>query len=303
MKKLNLLCVLNFLCCFSFINAQEKEPVAQTEITYPRLTKFPLLNTNYNIYPQTVITTPNGDQKIKITEWKNSIFIPTPLKNKKTTLLNKLDYNCLNFESNQLLEKYHLIKYRFIVVQKLKNYWSYALGVSPTLASDFNEKISSNDFNYEANAVMFKRVNPYLKLGLGTTYTTVFGKGIFVPIINVVYKKNKWLTNIYIPQSIVQSYQINAKSNIALAANLTVNLYNVRFEEFLDASKYDKILYSHINLGPRYQHKLFDDLYLYLSGGISIRNLLEVQNQNFEVQQIYNVKNSAYLQIGLQLLK
>jgi len=60
---------------------------------------------------------------------------------------------------------------------------------------------------------------------------------------------------------------------------------------------------SHICVGPEYKLAFFKDLYFNLSTGILLRNILKLQDGSFKVQQIYEVKNSPYIQIGLRTLK
>lgn len=289
------------ICLFTTISFSQKKNV--DSLSYPRLTKFPLAETSYTYFPNTTFIKENKQVQIDVKEWKNSLFIPLTFKNKKTTLLNKVEYNFLNFKSVVLSENFHTLKYRFILLQKLNPKWTVAIGSSPTLATDFNTSTNVKDFYYEINTLALKRVNNNLNIGFGLTYSTIFGDGILVPVVTLTYKKDKWLTNLYLPKSIKQTYQINTKSNISIGANLVMNLYHVSFDQELDHLNLERILYSRINIGPQYQFQIFKDLYLNISGGFTYGNSLERHDNQFNTINSYPVKNGSFIQVSLRVLK
>ncbi|MBK8490818.1 MAG: hypothetical protein IPL49_07965 [Saprospirales bacterium] len=66
----------------------------------------------------------------------------------------------VNVESTRY---YHTIIYNLGLVQSLSNNWLLVANFIPTLASDFEEKLSGNDLLFQANALAVNTKNEKLK--------------------------------------------------------------------------------------------------------------------------------------------
>jgi len=273
------------------------------------LTKFPLATTDFIYYPESNIHTKSGKGKIGTNEYNFTFQYAIPLCEHKIYFYNKIDLSVFSYdvylESTDLLfqETYRSLDFTVGLIKVLPGKWRLALNYSPTLASDFKDKLSSDDFIYQFSALAVKRAKDNFQYGLGIAYTSRFGKLTLLPLANLIYKKNKWLTSVLVPTYLSQFYCFNENSRIGLSANVNGDYYNVRFDAIPMTIDLNKASYSRITIGPEYEFKLFGDLYLDTSIGISVRNILAIQNEDLKEELSLDVDSKYYFRMGLKILK
>ncbi len=274
-----------------------------------RLTKFPLATTDFLYYPKSNFNTKSGKGKVGMNEYNFSLQYAIPLKENKTYFYNKIDLSVFNYhvflesENLDFQETFHSIDFTIGLIKVLPQNWRIALNFSPTLASDFKDKLSSDDFIYQFAAIAIKRAKDNLQYGAGLAYTSRFGKLTLIPLVNVTYKNDKWLTLAMIPTYLSEYYCFNEYSRIGLVANVNGDYYNVHFDEIPTTIDLNKASYSRITIGPEYRFKLFGDLYLNTGIGIAVRNILAIQNKNLNEEVSLDADSKYYFHMGLRILK
>jgi len=222
------------------------------------LTKFPLATTDFIYYPESNFNSKSGKVNIGTNEYNFTFQYAIPLQDKKIYFYNKIDLSVFSYdvyqESTDLLfqETYRSLDFTVGLIKVLPRKWRLAINFSPTLASDFKDKLSSDDFIYQFSALAVKRAKDNLQYGLGIAYTSRFGKLTLLPLVNLTYKKNKWLTSVLIPTYISQFYCFNENSRIGLSANVNGDYYNVSFDAIPTTIDLNKASYSRITIGPEY---------------------------------------------------
>jgi len=278
-------------------------------ISQIRLIKFPLATTDFIYYPESNINSKSGKGKIGMNEYNFTFQYALPIQDKKIYFYNKIDLSVFSYDvyltSTDLgfQETYRSLDFSVGVIKVLPKEWSLALVFSPTLASDFKDKLSSDDFIYQFSALAVKRAKDKLQYGLGIAYTSRFGKLTLLPLVNLTYKKNKWLTSVLVPTYMSQFYCFNENSRIGLSANVNGDYYNVCFDAIPTTIDLNKASYSRITIGPEYQFKLFGDIYLDTSIGIAVRNILAIQNEDLKEELSLDVDSKYYFRMGLKILK
>ncbi|MDX8341149.1 DUF6268 family outer membrane beta-barrel protein [Draconibacterium sp. IB214405] len=273
------------------------------------LTKFPLATTDFLYYPKSNFKTKSGNGTIGMNEYNFTLQYAIPLKERKLYFYNKIDLSVFSYnvflESTDLefQETYRSLDFTVGLIKVLPKNWRLALNFSPTLASDFKDKLSSDDFIYQFSALAVKRAKDNLQYGMGIAYTSRFGKLTLLPLINLTYRKNNWLTSVLLPTYMSQFYCFNESSRIGLSANVNGDYYNVRFDAIPTTIDLNKASYSRITIGPEYQFKLFGDLYLDTGIGISVRNILAIQNEDLKEELSLDVDSKYFFRMGLKILK
>ncbi|GAA3616752.1 DUF6268 family outer membrane beta-barrel protein [Flavivirga amylovorans] len=299
--------ILIIFTLFNYI-AHTQETSIDTTLQ-KRLVKFPLFTSDYFHYPKSNFNTETGKGEVEINEWKTSFQVVIPLKERKTYLLNGINYSLFNYhttiESSNLniQETYHSIGYSVGLINILSKKWKLIFNLAPTISGDFNESLSTDDFILQLSALALKRANENFQYGFGFTYTNRFGNFTLFPLINLTYKKNKWLTLAVIPSYVSQFYNINEKSRIGIKAAIYGNLYNVDFDNMPSTIDLNRISYSRITIGPEFQFKLFGDLYLNTSTGFTVRNIIKIQDDQLNTELDLNVDDTFFFNVGLRILK
>lgn len=302
----------NILCAQTTTEEPRKSSAAKSikdTTAQIRLVKFPLVTTDFLYYPKSNFNTKSGKGKVGMNEYNFSFQYAIPIKKNKTYFYNKIDLSVFGYhvllesEKLEFLETFHSLDFTMGLIKVLPQKWRLALNFSPTLASDFKDKLSSDDFIYQFAAIAIKRAKDNLQYGAGIAYTSRFGKLTLIPLVNLTYKKDKWLTLAMIPTYFSEFYCINEDSKIGLAANVNGDYYNVRFDAIPTTIDLNKASYSRITIGPEYQFKLFGDLYLNTGIGIAVRNILAIQNKNLNEEVSLDADCKYYFHMGLRILK
>ncbi len=85
----------------------------------------------------------------------------------------------------------HAFYYQLMLFHKLKADWSLLINLKSTIASDFEERLSGDDFVLQGAGIAIKKMNEHFRVGGGFAYTIRFGKPKAVPVLSLNYKKRK----------------------------------------------------------------------------------------------------------------
>lgn len=279
---------------------------AQSDTTqYKRLTSFPILSINNFMYAKSDYETPTGNGNIKMTEYNTSLQLAFKLKENKLYLFNKIHYGHFNFSSEfngkNIDEHFNSLAISAGLIVVLKNRWKLFGIVTPTLASDFEKPVSSDDLLTQASVIATKRTNPFCEYGFGLALTTRFGRELLIPLATLTYKKNNWTTLMILPAYLSQYYEIN-DTKIGIKMATFGNLYNLSNPPSMKVEM-DKLGYSRITIGPDFSTKLLGSFYLNFNAGLAVRNRLESINNNQQVEMELSTKEKFFFNVGISLQK
>ena len=286
--------------------AQENKELS---LSYPKLEKFPVFSMDYFYYPNSDLEIDSGKGEFKMNEFRAAVQLVHPLKKNKIFLYHKMQYTFLNYETRfdvsrlNSEKEFHNFEYTLGIIHLLQKRWKLIANVSPMLSSDFEESLSSNDFLIQSTFLAQKRSSPNFEYGFGLTYTTKFGEPALLPVLKMTYKKGNWLTSVSLPSYIAQYYNFNHKTNIGLKASVHGNTFNATFDDDFSEAAINRVIYSNINVGPEFQINLFNDLYLNISSGYTLRNVLEIQDHDLNTIGDYDIEDKFFITARIKILK
>jgi hypothetical protein len=161
--------------------------------------EFELAGISSVTYPKSGLKDTDNSAVFSFQEFGAFINIPYQFKNEKTVLMNGLGYGWVESSGSNLalhysdknIEQLYAVYYQLMFAHKLKSDWSLIINLRPTIASDFKEHISSNDFVIQGAALAMKKVNTTFSIGCGLAYTMRFGRPFAVPVLPLKYEKGK----------------------------------------------------------------------------------------------------------------
>lgn len=264
------------------------------------LSRFNLLAQDFDVikiqsayYPKQHLEESNVDGEIGFFEWGAQVALPqTFRKHKKTILIHKIGYANLtantevslplvNVESTRY---YHTVIYNLGLVQALNTNWLLVANFIPTLASDFEEKLSGNDLLFQANALAVNTKNEKLKYGFGLAYTTRLGRQLVIPMGLLKYKTQKFELDMVLPYKL--SAMVKTSRNIfsyGVRAGLNGGVFNSSSEFQTVSNTVDEVGYSRVNLGPAIKILLRDAININIEGGMTVNRGLEFIDSSNEI--------------------
>ena len=168
----------------------------------------------------------------------------------------------------------------------------------PTLASNFNGGISSEDFYMQGIAVIHRTIRKGFRIGAGVTYTNGFGKPLLLPVLNLRYQTENFDLNLTAP------FQVSAKyrtGNLMVGFNSGVegNQYNLHLEEndrpF--AEKADAINFSRFNIGPVFGWYIPGQGRIEVSAGMSLNRVFKVVDREDQETDL-DLDNGFFIRTG-----
>ncbi|WP_430815504.1 DUF6268 family outer membrane beta-barrel protein [Carboxylicivirga sp. RSCT41] len=278
---------------------------ATDTVSYKRLVKFPLLSIRYFNYSNSEFTASESKGDVYMEEFNTTFQFAFPIKKKKTYLINRVNLNRLSYrveiddEINK--EAFYAFGYTFGLTQVLKNRWRLVATVTPTLASDFKNEISSEDLIVQSAAILSKRSSPFFEYGFGAAFSTRFGRELLVPVLSLTYKNERWGTFMFLPAYISQYYHFD-QSRVGFSLSTYGNVYNYT-PDIKGDYELDKLGYSRINIGPEFRTRLWKDVHINVSTGITVRNRLESINGRGTREFDISTKEKFYFKVELNILK
>lgn len=274
-----------------------------------RLTKIPILSLDYFNYSKSNLETDFGSQKIGMNEFRVELRYFAVLKKDKIILVNGINYSNFTFNIEkanfitELSEDFHSLSYNLGLIKILPKRWKLFMSIVPTLATDFGESLTTEDFILQASILATKRSTPFFEYGFGLAYTSSFGVPLPIPLFRLSRKKNNWKTSAVLPVYALQAYSFSDNTQLGIKLSISGNLYNSYLDSSTTSLDLNKVSYSRILVGPEFRQKLLGDFYLNLTSGLVFRNILEFQDNNSNVEIDFDVKEKFFLNVGLKFLK
>ena len=210
---------------------------------------FKLAGIHYAHYPNSAIKDVSGNEEISFHEFGTFASFPKKYKNDKTALINGVGYgfveakmyNSPSFQTNEHKKKLQTFYYQLTLAHKWNEKWSLLVNLKPTIASDFEEKISTDDLVFQGAAIATKTINNKFKLGVGAVNSTRWGSPIVLPVVSMHYKNNKHNLNALLPMNIKYTYSLLPEEKFKLGVKYARNGANFNISA-TDFGEIDKII-------------------------------------------------------------
>lgn len=267
-----------------------------------------LAGIDYATYRQVAVKGSNTGQELAFREFGVFVTVPVIARKSRLLLLNGLRYAQLNatiynspiFGLVEAKQTVHTIMYSLSVIKPLSTKWTLALGVIPTLASDFVKPLSGDDFRMQAMALARYQLSEGFGLGGGVAYSTRFGTQVLLPVVALSYQKKSFSLNTVLPASLTAYFQSkNERVKGGLRIRTAGSFIHIG-EQFTAAPNIDKLSYSRINIGPALEWKVVGPLVLELAAGITTRRRFDFINTDKTVLSA-DPQAGPFLNIGLSI--
>lgn len=239
-----------------------------------------------------------------VTELDAFIRIPSKLGSENTILINGLRWhyvkaplddlpNDRNFDANL-----HSIEYSIGMIHQFSDQWGVRVMLRPTLASNFRDGISSDDFFFQGSAVAFKTVNESWRYGIGISYMNGFGEPRTFPVLAMNYKTEDVSLGIIAPVRLNFAYEpgkISYGFDIALEGG-QFHLSSKPGDGIIITTQ-DSIKFSRYNIGPTLGWDAGVTSRFEISAGISLKRTLKAINDS-GTETDYDLANGIYLSLG-----
>ncbi len=276
----------------------------QDSISYPPLSKFRIFEANLTNFAPNSFEGENFHGHIQTRLYKAKVQLPFKLKDQKTILNNSIEFTFLNptlANSNFKIDSklnFYSFSYGFNYIRKLgTKRWVLITSVKPTVASDFNNSLSIEDFLFQGSILISKRLNKFTKVGFGGVHDTKFGKNPTLPLLQLIRKKGHYETDILLPAHIRQSYSFGDNK---IGANIYFTGGNYNFDTPTNFKRdLDKLIFSKLNAGLEYEVSSGKNTALNFNLGYTILNRIEFLNQNGGTELAIKPRNDFYASIGV----
>ncbi|APG64483.1 hypothetical protein LPB136_03495 [Tenacibaculum todarodis] len=267
---------------------------------------FKLAGIKYVNYQKSEIKNDLGNQEISFQEFGTFVNFPKKLKNDKTVLVNGFGYGFVEasfdnplFQPSQNEEKLQTFFYQLTLLHQWNEKWNLLVNLKPTLASDFEAKLSSDDFIFQGAVTATRKFSSSFKLGGGLAYSARLGSPRLIPLINLQYKNNKHEINAFLPISAKYSYSLlpNNKLDLGVKYNLNGGNFNVHSDD----NSIDKINYSRANFGVTADYQLTKLLRLEAFGGVSAGRKYSLIDAD-DITYDFDSESAPFFSVGIVLV-
>lgn len=271
---------------------------------------FQMAGIGYANYAKTNIKESSSNESVKFQEFSFFAKLPIKFKNQKTLLMNTARYGLVqatNYHSPLFVEdentkNLHSVSWSMALIQNLNQKWTVIAVLTPTLASDFEEKLSSDDFLFQGTLLLSRKLNDKWTLGGGAVYTTQLGTPQFLPAVQLRYANEKHFISVLLPSVANYLYRIDEKQKWHVGFRLATNggNFNVNNHDFTEVipNSIDKLIYSRVNLGPVVNYQLTKSLQLEVFGGMSAGRKYKLEAAS-KVFTNYNAENGGFFNLSL----
>ncbi|MBT4919335.1 MAG: hypothetical protein HON09_07680 [Flavobacteriaceae bacterium] len=267
---------------------------------------FKLAGVHYNNYLASDVKNTEDNQETKFQEFGAFVNFPKKLKNNKTVLVNGFGYGFVEttindplFQFNENDKKLQQFYYQLTLLHQWNEKWNVALNLKPTLASDFEAKLSVDDFIFQGAVVATRKLSSSFKLGGGLAYSARLGTPRLIPVVNLQYKKNRHEINALLPVKAKYTYSILPEEKLQLGLQYALNGAN--FNVHSDDNSIDKINYSRANFGVVGQYQLTNMLRLEAFGGLSAGRTYSIIDNDTTIYD-FDSESAPFFSIGIVLV-
>ncbi|MGB0869994.1 MAG: DUF6268 family outer membrane beta-barrel protein [Flavobacteriales bacterium] len=298
--------LLGLWVCILFNSLQLSAQTDTTKSKFPRLTKFPLFSTSYSHYPKSDL----GSGEVNIEELATIMNIAFPVKPKKTYISVRFvhTYFKLNTDFNnpdyRVKENFQSFEFGGGLIKILPKRWRLVSTFSPTIASDFRNKIHNDDWIFRSNILATKRENINSSFTFGLLITTRFGKPLVLPMLGYAHKKNDWTTHILLPGFATIRKKLRNKMQVGLKMTINSNVYNADLRHYaFNNDDFNRLAFTRILLGPELLLPIYKDVYFQMTGGFSFNNIFDTQDVDLNQGINLNAKTRPFFTFGVTVLK
>ncbi|MEH6406210.1 MAG: DUF6268 family outer membrane beta-barrel protein [Leeuwenhoekiella sp.] len=190
---------------------------------------------------------------------------------------------------------------------KISENWRFGAKVGARINSNFQQKLDSDDFIYDASVYMIKDMKdasttkPYRWI-LGLNYSTTPGRNYPLPLINYYREFHpNWTYTLGVPKTNVRHY-LNDNHKDALQAFVSLDNFfsNIQQNMIIDNKVAENISMTIVIGGLGYEHFFTKHLLYYAYATHSVYNDFRVRDNDRNTIYTINDENSFYFRTGVK---
>lgn len=229
-----------------------------------------------------------------------------PLKLQKGTLINSLEYTNYKVDYNDKLdeaafgiETFKSIAYALKFNKDILNGWNYSISVSPTLASNFESKVSTDDL-FINGGVVFTKMYAKNKLKLGVVRNLSYGFNSPIPVIAVEGSLNENLAySVGFPITEFL-YKVNNTNQFSLYAKPKGFYANIGNSVFVNVNdEVEKAQFQSYVSGLKFSHSIDENWKIEFDAGYQLKSEYNLLDKN--LNSVYEFKTKNNFSAGVSL--
>lgn len=268
----------------------------------------------YEAFPYARLAVPAPevrDMEIQTCSWRGGAVFPLLFADGRVILLNQLNYRRVDFnyrnepEDGLEIDQAQSIEYTAFLVDSLSETWKIVAVLTPGFASDFETKISSDDFTFQGAFGFIRRIGENFSLGFGAAYIRDFGPPLPLPFLYLDWDKSEKLnlTGI-VPSNLDLTYHIVPKVDLGFSFKVGGNRYHGNPNKFKDEEgnpiENPQMEYSEGTISPIAKIQLLEWVRLDVEGGYAFYRNFEFLDGD-DSKGSFDLERSSFLRVGLTL--
>ena len=242
------------------------------------------------------------DAQVRISKINFTLEYPVIYAQGRTILFHQLAYQNMQFDykkTESILHQLHRVSYTATMIRQLTEKWSMIAMVNPSIASDFEEGLTSEDMSFQAAAIFKINYSPKLSIGYGLAYSTQFGTAIPLPLIMIEWNNGgKWSLSSTLPANLELWYQSSEKVKLGLLIRSDGDNYH--FDPQGYQVERPELRYIMMTFGPAAHISFSKKATLKIETGIIGLHRFEFYSGDEEIIS-NDLKPSGFARAGLQL--
>jgi hypothetical protein len=237
-----------------------------------------------------------------------------PIRLKKLSLfttigldIHQFDYKDNNqFKDATALDKFYNVNLSLFANYKFSDKWSLNILAAPYIASNLEENLTSDDYNFNGLAYLertfyFKK-GGYIQLDVGAGYLTLNGTTTVNPVIQAKARFNEnWSAVLGIPNTYVK-WDINKKHSLKVLGEINDFSANLNgTNSFGTVNSVDRAVFTSISSGVEYNYWITSSIGIMLKATQSVWDNYELRNTNNESIYEFNTSfDHPFIGLGIK---
>jgi hypothetical protein len=207
----------------------------------------------------------------------------------RTVLVPRLSVQQLRFDhdgwpqATPAADEAYLIDLGLAVQHQLSARWALRADLSPSLASDFDQTLATDDFVLQGAVLAIRQTSPHFAAGFGAAYSTVFGSPIPIPLVLLQGSGDGWRAEALLPSNVQAWWVPSERVEMGLSVEALGSRHRLGAHEGLLDRPYAEALT--LTAGPSVNVRLTPWLRVGLDSGVSLYRQVRVTDGDDEVNR------------------
>ncbi len=254
-----------------------------------------IISFRYSAYPIANIQEAGDSVEIGIQEIEAGINLPFRIGT-KMALIAGIYYAEVISSSNraELNNDLHFLALNILGSYSFSDQTSLQFLLYPALSSTLTEPIDSDDFQIFGGAVLSRKVNEKITLGVGAVYTPRLGRPLVLPVIRFNYFNDNFSLQTNIPQFIQAQWNTSGRVIYGMKMALSGSQFQLPDNASIQNNDVEALNFSRVQLGPELEINLKNNIYFTLFGGVVANRTFNFSSDGGSVLQ-NSIANTGFI--------